>query len=325
MNTPSLSGNWVDLFLIIFLISFVLSGVGRGFIINLIDVVSFIMSFTIALKFYPFASKLIVANFSLPLGIANALGFILIGFLIETVFFIVIRIFYQYIPASVIHSRINKLLGPIPALVNGFVIAAFFLNVIIATPIQPRIKHAVLSSKLGAPLIERTQIVERELAKIFGEAVLDTLSFITIQPESQERVNLQFNLTDVLVDKESEVKMLVLINTEREKAGLDTLNMSESIQIVARDHAADMFARGYFSHVNTEGESPFDRLKKYNIDFLAAGENLAFAPTVELAHQGLINSPGHRANILSEDFGKVGIGVIDGGAYGKMFVQNFTD
>jgi len=38
-----------------------------------------------------------------------------------------------------------------------------------------------------------------------------------------------------------------------------------------------------------------------------------------------MDSPGHRANILRPDFRKVGIGVIDGGAYGKMFVQVFTD
>jgi len=44
-----------------------------------------------------------------------------------------------------------------------------------------------------------------------------------------------------------------------------------------------------------------------------------------LAMQGLMNSPGHRANILSPSFHKVGIGVLDAGIYGEMFVQEFTD
>ena len=57
----------------------------------------------------------------------------------------------------------------------------------------------------------------------------------------------------------------------------------------------------------------------------AAGENLALAPTTEFAHEGLMNSPGHRANILNGQFRRVGIGVLDGGIYGKMFVQEFTD
>ena len=84
-------------------------------------------------------------------------------------------------------------------------------------------------------------------------------------------------------------------------------------------------SQGYFSHYNPEGESPFDRMEKAEINYLAAGENLALAPTVTLSHQGLMNSPGHKANILSPDYGKIGIGVIDGGIYGKMFVQEFTD
>jgi len=43
------------------------------------------------------------------------------------------------------------------------------------------------------------------------------------------------------------------------------------------------------------------------------------------AHNGLMNSEGHRANILEPEFRKIGIGVIDNGVYGKMFVQVFTD
>jgi uncharacterized protein YkwD len=86
-----------------------------------------------------------------------------------------------------------------------------------------------------------------------------------------------------------------------------------------------MFERGYFSHYNPEGMSPFDRMEQAGIHFIAAGENLALAPNVTIAHQGLMDSPGHRANILSTDFGKVGIGVMDGGMFGRMFVQEFTD
>ena len=51
----------------------------------------------------------------------------------------------------------------------------------------------------------------------------------------------------------------------------------------------------------------------------------ALAPTVVIAHEGLMNSPGHRANILNPRFRRVGIGVADGGMHGKMFTQNFAD
>lgn len=83
--------------------------------------------------------------------------------------------------------------------------------------------------------------------------------------------------------------------------------------------------RGYFSHYTPEGLSPFDRMNAAGMSFSFAGENLALAPNVAMAMQGLMNSAGHRANILSPNFGKVGIGVIDGGIYGEMFCQEFTD
>ena len=72
-----------------------------------------------------------------------------------------------------------------------------------------------------------------------------------------------------------------------------------------------MLVRGYFGHVTPEGIEPFVRIEKGGIDYDAAGENLALAPTVEIAHTGLMESPGHRANILRPEFGKVGIGALN--------------
>jgi uncharacterized protein YkwD len=86
-----------------------------------------------------------------------------------------------------------------------------------------------------------------------------------------------------------------------------------------------MFKRGYFAHVTPEGVDPFQRMDAAGIHYVTAGENLALAPTLDIAHDGLMNSPGHRANILNPAYRKVGIGVLDGGVYGEMFVQEFTD
>ena len=52
---------------------------------------------------------------------------------------------------------------------------------------------------------------------------------------------------------------------------------------------------------------------------------MALAPNVDRAHTGLMNSEGHKRNILDPAFGKIGIGVVDGGVYGKMFTQVFTE
>jgi uncharacterized protein YkwD len=101
--------------------------------------------------------------------------------------------------------------------------------------------------------------------------------------------------------------------------------MDMQLRKLARSHSLDMFQRGYFSHYTPDGLSPFDRMNAANIEYTYAGENLALAPSTDLAMQGLMNSPGHRANILNPNFNKIGIGAIDGGIYGIMFSQEFTN
>jgi uncharacterized protein YkwD len=86
-----------------------------------------------------------------------------------------------------------------------------------------------------------------------------------------------------------------------------------------------MFARGYFAHVNPEGEAPSDRIREGGVKFLTAGENLAYAKALKIAHRGLMNSPGHRANILNPAYGRLGIGILDGGFHGLMITQNFRN
>ena len=106
---------------------------------------------------------------------------------------------------------------------------------------------------------------------------------------------------------------------------MNALLADPELRNVARAHSADMFARGYFSHINPDGENPFYRISAAEINYLSAGENLALAQTLQIAHTGLMNSPGHRANILNPTFGRVGIGVQDGGIYGLMITQNFRN
>jgi uncharacterized protein YkwD len=119
--------------------------------------------------------------------------------------------------------------------------------------------------------------------------------------------------------------MLNLINSARKEAGLKELVMDEKLQTQARDYGREMFAEGFFSHNDLDGKTPFDRMAKAGIIYKVAGENLAIAENVTEANKGLMASPTHRENILTKEFGKVGIGVVDGGKYGKIFVQEFTD
>ncbi|NPV53571.1 MAG: hypothetical protein HPY71_08605 [Firmicutes bacterium] len=117
--------------------------------------------------------------------------------------------------------------------------------------------------------------------------------------------------------------MLDLINQERSRAGLAPLQVDMRLVELARQKSADMIARNYFSHYSPTYGSPFDMLKRAGISYRAAGENIAGAPTVAQAHSALMSSEGHRANILNPSYNRVGIGIVNGGPYGKMFTQLF--
>src|SRR5206468_3912660 len=105
--------------------------------------------------------------------------------------------------------------------------------------------------------------------------------------------------------------------------GLRPLAMDQRLREVARAHSAEMFQLGYFSHNSPVSGSPADRLRRAGLSLAIAGENLAYAPSVEVAHQGLMASPGHRANILEAGYSRVGIGVQSAGLFGRMFTQEF--
>lgn len=121
----------------------------------------------------------------------------------------------------------------------------------------------------------------------------------------------------------AERQMIDLVNKERVARGLQPLKVDMDLVKLARMKSQDMIDKGYFSHTSPTYGSPFEMMRKYGVSYRMAGENLAGAPTVELAHKNLMQSPGHRANILRPQFTHVGIGIVDGGPYGKMFTQMF--
>ncbi|WP_100404866.1 CAP domain-containing protein [Bacillus solitudinis] len=138
------------------------------------------------------------------------------------------------------------------------------------------------------------------------------------QPTTTERYDQQVSsLTEV------EQQMIDLVNQERQKQGLVPLKVNLELTKVARIKADDMISNNYFSHQSPTYGSPFDMLGKYGVEYRTAGENLAGNQTVDAAHTTLMNSEGHRANILSSEYSEIGIGVVDGSPYGKIFVQLF--
>ncbi len=118
-------------------------------------------------------------------------------------------------------------------------------------------------------------------------------------------------------------QMLDLINQERSKVGVAPLKIDAQLQKMAQVKSDEMVAKSYFSHTSPTYGSPFDMMKAFGINYSTAGENIAGNSSVEGAHEALMNSPGHKENILKSSFNYIGIGITASSTYGKMFAQEF--
>jgi len=327
MQIPSLGGNWVDLVILLVLFYFLSVGWSVGFWATLADFLSFLLSLLVALRGYQFTAALLRSNFSLSHSVSNALGFLLTAVLAQVILGYLLGKLVEKIPIRLWRLWWTKVLAIFAAIGQGLVLIAFGLTLILGLPILPKIKADVTDSKIGGLIVQKTSGVEVKINEIFGGVIEDSLTYLTIQPGSRERIPITTTTTEegLRVDEKAEAEMFRLVNEERRERGVFELEWRPEVVPVARTHAKDMWERSYFGHISPEGEDAGDRLERQGVEYIIAGENLALAPTVSTAHTGLMNSEGHRENILEAKFGRVGIGVIDNGVYGKMFVQIFTD
>lgn len=129
---------------------------------------------------------------------------------------------------------------------------------------------------------------------------------------------------DVSLRNGFEQQLFDLTNAARVRHGRSILRWDDAISETARKHSLDMAINDYFNHENLEGLSPFDRMKADQIKFSKAGENLAYGQSSSIfAHEGLMNSKGHRDNILVDDYSHLGIGVAFNDKSQPYYTENF--
>lgn len=219
----------------------------------------------------------------------------------------------------------NRLLGLLPGAAYGVIQAVLLLLLWQALPLNDTLARSARDSLLARPLQPAATWLHGHLAAVFEPAWQAAMQRTRVEPGSTEMLQLPFSVVDAPSRPELEAQMLVLVNQARAAHGLKPLSADAQATEVARAHSRDMLASGYFSHVSPQGQTPFDRLRQAGVRYRTAGENLALAPNVVRAHEGLMDSPGHRANILRPAFGRLGIGIVDGGRHGLMVTQKFRD
>jgi uncharacterized protein YkwD len=318
--------NSIDILLVVIIVLNLLNGVRRGFILGMLDLAGWVLSLLAAIRFYRPLAHWIGPRVDVWSPVWDQpVAFILCSIVVAALVQVIGRFVLRKLSKDTHERILNQTLGILPGLANGVITAAILSALLLAVPINQGLSESVRDSQLANRLAGYTERLETALVPVFRDAISQTLNLLTIHPESNERVSLPYTVAKPRPRPELEAEMLKLINKERVSAGLRPLAPDPELTEVARQHSLDMFARGYFAHVTPEGRDPFDRLRAANIRFVAAGENLALAPTLGIAHRGLMNSPGHRANILAKDFGRVGIGIMDGGMRGLMISQEFSD
>lgn len=125
-------------------------------------------------------------------------------------------------------------------------------------------------------------------------------------------------------EKNFEAQVVKLVNQERAKAGLKPLTHNWELSRVARYKSMDMRDRGYFSHTSPTYGSPFTMMNNFGIRSSAAGGNIAEGQsTPQAVVTSWMNSPGHRANILSTNYTQIGVGYAAGGSGRHYWTQMF--
>lgn len=102
-------------------------------------------------------------------------------------------------------------------------------------------------------------------------------------------------------------RIVELVNQERAREGLSPLTVNKSAEAAALVRARE--TETSFSHTRPNGSSFSTALTEQGVSYRTAGENIAWGQkTPEQVMQGWMNSPGHRANIMSSKFTSIGVG-----------------
>ena len=114
------------------------------------------------------------------------------------------------------------------------------------------------------------------------------------------------------------------LNVERATRGIGALVLDPTLTRLAYDQAADVAKRGSLSHLSSDGLGPFERMRRANVHFGYAGENLAVDFDVARADQALWQSEPHRCNTLEPHYQRIGVAAVVT-PRGEYFVEDFSD
>jgi uncharacterized protein YkwD/uncharacterized membrane protein required for colicin V production len=326
--------NWLDWIVVALLVLSALDGTRRGLLLGTLDLAAAAVGVVVAMVAErPVGDEIAARVPALPAAVVHLGVFLAVLILVQMIIGATLGRLVLGMSRGIARGPlgcVDRLLGLAPGLARGVIIVTLFLLPFALLPLLPAVSQGIEQSALANRLVAGALQLMPPVEARLGQDLQGGLPGLVVAPpeadsETTRPLPAGPPVGNLAPDADAEQRMLGLLNDERARAGLRPLVADDRLREVARQHSLEMFQRDYFSHTSPTGGSPFDRMHAAGIAFLVAGENLAFAPNVDIAHRGLMNSPGHRANILRPEFGKVGIGVIRSPAQGSMFTQEFTN
>jgi uncharacterized protein YkwD len=319
--------NWIDLIIVALWIFFVFEGYRAGFLQQASALLSYFAAMWASLRYYSFVSLFLSEKFGASRLWSDVLGYTILVILVQIIASMLILGFLKKAGRHLIGTKFDNFSGIVLAVINITAVMAFLLFLLLKLPIRGDYKKDISRAYFAPKLLMILDYLGGSVTETLDLVAKEANRFLTVRPESKDIIPLDIKpqAWELSEDLQSEKQFLELINSDRIKNGRVPLSSDHRLAQVAREHSRDMIMRRYFSHYDPDGNDVKTRLNQAGVQFSVAGENLAFAPEVTVAYQGLMESEGHRRNILDSSFSHIGIGVIDAGVYGKMITQVFIN
>lgn len=320
----------IDVVAVMLLGYLVVRGWARGFVREAMDLAALLIGTVLAFRLAPGVGSMFTGAFGWSEAVARLVGGTIIFFGVGFGAALLTRVIEQRVAMPGL-NRVNRAAGAGLAGAWGVFVATLVLTIGVVLPMPPAVAGHLDDSMVARTLTDPDGVPQGAFNDLAGDRIVEALvnlrdlvgdrrviigpgEVLEIPPADPDRLRADENAAREIFEQ---------VNEAREEAGLRRLRWRDDLAEVAGGHAREMYVAGYFAHESPETGTVGDRLRAVGISYAIAGENLALAATPGEVHDGLMDSPGHRANILLEEFARVGIAVVRG-PLGLMTVQVFT-
>ena len=292
---------WFDTALVLFILIQLVLGIQQGIILSLASLLTLILSACLALFGGPWLAAQLSPYISGPQSLLALVLALLLGLAVSPMMAVLLTRMMAKLPATPHFRRVDRAFGLAAGALRGLLVSSFLVG-LYATLTASVPGSGTLSGMLY-------QVAERPVEALSHHVQREFPSLI-FTSDGWELMTEAASASEELPPDRLAQEMLVMVNQERRERGLEELRWDGRLAAVALAHSKDMLARHYFAHEDPEGRSATYRAGKAGITYMILGENLAFAKTLPQAHRGLMNSLGHRENILRPEFRRLGIGIV---------------